>query len=322
MLKYKNLNNIIFKLLKLLVILLFLLYLIYKTDFIIVKQLLLQVDIFWFCLSFIILISRNYLLAFRWKILLAFHNFHFSSFVLAKYYIISIFFSLFLPSIVGGDAIRWYYLHDHGVKHNKVLSSILYERFVGIISLAFFASFNLFMDFEIVESDIVKITIIIILFLCCALFVIFLNFYKLSKWIWTTDTLSRFKSTVKFVENLKDYSQNMRVVIYCLILSLITQLMGILAVYFISLSLNSSINFFYFITFLPIVWLISMIPISIGGLGLREGAFILLFTSIGMSKEMAIAISALILLQMIVHGMLGGLIFLLSPILGGINSSP
>jgi len=45
-------------------------------------------------------------------------------------------------------------------------------------------------------------------------------------------------------------------------------------------------------------------------LGLREGAFVLLFMSIGMPKEMAIAISALILLQIIAHGMLGGIIFL------------
>jgi uncharacterized protein (TIRG00374 family) len=305
-----RLKKIGFILLKLLITLLILLYLVYKADFSAIKQLLLKIDVLLFCLSFIIIISRDIFLAMRWKILLAFHNNHFSSLLLTQYYYISAFFSLFLPTAVGGDVVRWYYLHDNGIKHNHALSSILYERFLGIISLVFFASFCIFVDFEMAGSGVIKITMVMFLFLCLASFVTFWHFHRLLKWKWLAKILSRFKSIVKFIENIRDYSQNMRVVLYCLILSLIAQLMGILAVYLIALSLGSSVNFLYFIVFLPIVWLISMIPISIGGLGLREGAFILLFMSIGMPKEMAIAISALVLLQIIAHGMLGGVIFL------------
>ena len=61
---------------------------------------------------------------------------------------------------------------------------------------------------------------------------------------------------------------------------------------------------------LPIIWLITMVPITINGLGLREGAFIFLFTEIGMAKEMAMAISILFLLQTIIQGIIGGLFFL------------
>jgi len=305
-----RLKQIGFGLLKLLVTVSILFYLIYNTDFSAIKQVLLEINIFLFCLSFIIIISKEFFLALRWKILLALHDNHFSSLLLTKYYYISIFFGLFLPTAVGGDVVRWYYLHNNGIKHNHALSSILYERFLGIISLVFFASFSLFIDFKIAGSDAIKTTIMIILVLCLALFVVFWNFHKFLQWKWLANTITHFKSIVHFLENIKDYSQNRRVVIVCLILSLIAQLMGILTVYFISLSLNASVNFFYFIVFLPIVWLISMIPISIGGLGLREGTFVLLFMSIGMPKEMAIAISALVLLQIIAQGLLGGILFL------------
>jgi uncharacterized protein (TIRG00374 family) len=305
-----RLKKIGFGLLKLLFTVSILFYLIYNTDFSAIKQVLLEINIFLFCLSFIIIISKEFFLALRWKILLALHDNHFSSLLLTKYYYISIFFGLFLPTAIGGDIARWYYLQNNGVKHNEALSSILYERFLGIISLVFFASFSLFIDFKIAGSDAIKITMIIILFLGLVLFIVFWNFHRFLKLVWVAKTLSRFNSIIKFIENIKDYSQNIRVVIHCLILSLIAQLIGILAIFFISLSLDSSVNFFYFVVFLPMVWLISMIPISIGGLGLREGTFVLLFMSIGMSKEMAIAISALVLLQIIAHGMLGGIILL------------
>lgn len=314
--KHKLKKKTIFNLFKLLITLSLLIYLAYQADFISIKQLFLKIDILLFCLSFIIVIGRNYFLAIRWKILLAIHGNHLSSLLLTKYYLISIFFSLFLPTVVGGDVVRWYYLHNENIKPNHALSSILYERFLGIMSLIFFASFSIFINFEITGSNVINIMVVICLLLCFILFFIFWNFDQLLKWSWIANAIVRFKFIINFIENIKDYSRNLSVVTSCLLLSLIAQLMGILAVYFIFLSLKfsilieSSVHLSHFIVFLPIVWLISMIPISLGGLGLREGSFVLLFMSIGMSKEMAIAISVLVLLQILIQGILGGIIFL------------
>ena len=47
-------------------------------------------------------------------------------------YFIGAFFSMFLPTAVGGDLVRWYYLQKYGVKRSEVISSILYERFLGV----------------------------------------------------------------------------------------------------------------------------------------------------------------------------------------------
>ncbi len=88
--------------------------------------------------------------------------------------------------------------------------------------------------------------------------------------------------------------------------------LGIGATYLIALSLGSTTPLVNFFMFLPIIWLISMLPVSINGIGLREGAFVYLFTSIGMSTEMALAISTLFLFQLVVLGGLGSLFFLCS----------
>ena len=85
---------------------------------------------------------------------------------------------------------------------------------------------------------------------------------------------------------------------------------GILGTLLLGVAIGSPIILGYYFILLPIVWLVAMIPISINGLGLREGAFVVLFVSIGMSKEAAIAISVLFLAQAMLQGLIGGVLFL------------
>ena len=87
---------------------------------------------------------------------------------------------------------------------------------------------------------------------------------------------------------------------------------GIFATYLLGVAIGSPISLSYYFILLPIVWLVAMIPISINGLGLREGAFVVLFVSIGMSKEAAIAISVLFLAQAMLQGLIGGVLFLIN----------
>jgi hypothetical protein len=74
-------------------------------------------------------------------------------------------------------------------------------------------------------------------------------------------------------------------------LSVIVQLSGFLAVYIIALGIGQYIPFLALLVFLPLIVLFTMLPISISGLGVREGAFVLFFGLIGVKPEIATAIS-------------------------------
>jgi len=78
--------------------------------------------------------------------------------------------------------------------------------------------------------------------------------------------------------------------------------------YFIALSLEISIPILYFSFLLPVVWLATMLPVSISGLGVREGAFVYLFGLIGMDNQTAIAISAIWLALTYVLSIIGGVL--------------
>jgi len=66
-----------------------------------------------------------------------------------------------------------------------------------------------------------------------------------------------------------------------------------------------------FLVFIPTIGLIGMIPLSVGGTGWREGAYILLFQSVGASNEQAAALSVLWLGAVIATSLPGGVIYLM-----------
>jgi hypothetical protein len=62
------------------------------------------------------------------------------------------------------------------------------------------------------------------------------------------------------------------------------------------------------------IWIITMVPISISGLGVREGAFVFFFTKVGVSDLAALLLSFLNFSQLIVLGLMGGIVYLLSQV--------
>ena len=56
-------------------------------------------------------------------------------------------------------------------------------------------------------------------------------------------------------------------------------------VYFLALSLDINIPIIYYALFIPIILAVSMIPVSINGLGVREAAWVLLFSQVGVSTR-------------------------------------
>ena len=75
----------------------------------------------------------------------------------------------------------------------------------------------------------------------------------------------------------------------------------------------------HFFVFVPLLGLIMMLPISINGLGLREGAGVLLFTRIGLSEEEAFLMEFLTYVVMVGVSLIGGIVFLRRQISGTIS---
>jgi uncharacterized membrane protein YbhN (UPF0104 family) len=77
-------------------------------------------------------------------------------------------------------------------------------------------------------------------------------------------------------------------------------------------SLGISVPFWYLVLCFPLVTLLSALPVSFGGLGVREGGFVFFLSFIGIPQDKALAFSLVWTALIFGAGMLGGLVLFLS----------
>lgn len=283
-------------------------YLIYEAvEWSTVSEMLLDIDLGVFAAAVAVFFLRNFFGALRLKILLKSKSYDVPVFYLYKDYFIGTLFNFYLPSAVGGDVVRGINLSGYGVDKMNVVSSILIERILGVLSLLLIPLISFGLEPETTDSLVVRPY----LFFSVPLLLLFGALYSDSVSNFLLGYLTKvrfrlFKIGVDLLRSIRAYKRPGLNFVQGGVLSLVFQLSGIAATYLIAVSLGSKVGFVYFIGFLPIVWLISMIPISINGLGLREQSFIVLFGLAGMNAEMAVSISILFLFQMVLQALAGG----------------
>jgi uncharacterized protein (TIRG00374 family) len=92
--------------------------------------------------------------------------------------------------------------------------------------------------------------------------------------------------------------------------SVATQLGLVASVFVLSLALESEVAWTWFLVVVPFVTLVSMVPISIGGAGVREYLYVTVFGAVGMASATALALSLGALGVALAWGLVGLLVFL------------
>ena len=101
---------------------------------------------------------------------------------------------------------------------------------------------------------------------------------------------SKFK---KLYLSYAEYKNHKGLLSLFLALSILEQLAAVIGTYLACRALNLSIPFIYFLLIIPLVQLISRIPISFEGLGVNEGLLVYFFSLLGLSKTGAFTIGLL-----------------------------
>lgn len=210
-------------------------------------------------------------------------------------YLIGAFFGIFLPGLVGGDTVKAYYLNKMLKEHSSLQTEANSPTLVTAIASVFM---DRYMGF---------VTIII---LVIVVFPLSVNYLINTPFIWilpisftafvlVSFLLLRFKigQGFSFISNfytyLSFYLHKSSVFTKTILLSFVTQLAGISAVYVLSKGLTIELSFLTVTIFLPIIILVSFIPISIAGIGLREGAFVFFFGIAGVPADKSLSLSIL-----------------------------
>lgn len=92
--------------------------------------------------------------------------------------------------------------------------------------------------------------------------------------------------------------------------SLVYQGLHILTIYVLGLSLGIHVSLIYYFLFIPVVLAVGMIPVSLNGIGVREGAWVLLFNQVGVPAAEAFSMSVLTFMVLTFVSLAGGVFYL------------
>jgi hypothetical protein len=226
-----------------------------------------------------------------------------------------IFFSLFLPSTIGGDLMRSIDLATHTKRPKEIIATVFLDRLSGFAGLVILALLSLLLGWHFIRDMGVLFSVMIITGILIAILFILFNNFLYSK----INSLLHNPNAGKIVELLKGlheeihyFRHHKRIIVNNLIVSILIQAIAPITFFTIALALGFKINIIYFFIFLPIIGAITLLPISIGGLGLREATAAFFFAKVGLASSSAIAMSLLNSLFIFVCGGIGGLIYVLT----------
>lgn len=262
-------------------------------------------------IALIVFFARNWVSAFRWQALVSARedqSIRFSD--LLRFYLASNFLGFFLPSSIGGDIPRAYFLNRKIQNLQECISSIILERVLGVLAMIIMAYVALFIGVGRVAKEyfwlVAGLSVVVIGF------VVMLFFLPIPRWLGMTGLNARWITRlIKLFESFQGYRTHPQSVWTAFTASLVFQGMAIVSTYFLGLALNQHVPFYYYLLFIPLIWIISLLPISLNGLGARETSFVVLFSLAGMPTDVAAVISILNLFFLVIQGLFGAVVFIL-----------
>jgi uncharacterized protein (TIRG00374 family) len=114
-------------------------------------------------------------------------------------------------------------------------------------------------------------------------------------------------------ETLQSFKQYKIALVKILIYSFLLQFTVILNYYLASLAIGIDLSLTSFIFIVPVISVITMIPISVGGIGLRENSLVFILIALGVADEKAALCSILIFIMLIIVGIIGGITYNVRP---------
>lgn len=267
------------------------------------------------CIGLVIYFFVYALCVYRWSMLLRAVDIHMP----LKRIIISfsggIFFSLFLPSTIGGDFMRSVDLASHTQKTKEVLATVFLDRLSGYMGLVILTLVSLAFGWRHVSDSSVLIPVAIItLVLVFVLLVIFdkATYKRINKLLSSPDAGKLRDLITNLHHEIHLFRHKKRVLVNNVIISLLVQVVTPVTFYFIALSIGINVKLIYFFVFLPVIGAITLLPISIGGLGLRDATVVYFFAKAGVGRDPAFAMSLLNFSFIVFYGAIGGLIYVLT----------
>lgn len=260
----------------------------------------------------LLLLLVHLVVAIRWSLLLQHFGIRQSIMDSWRYYMISSFYSIVLPGVIGGDVVRLgLCVKSNGhAKPLPTIGSILFERTCGITALMLMATAAAMLAPMLLDGETALANIIPWLalsgILSLSLFFLILKSVP-AEWFKKADLTVGW--TQKLTLLLGQFrSLPMGALVLILLLSLFAHFVDIVGCYLLSMALHFNQPLYVFLFIMPIVYVATMLPISVGGIGVREGILTFFLVKVGVTPSDAVLLALAIYLNRVFVGLIGGVL--------------
>ena len=272
-------------------------------------------------LAVLIMLLQLALVSLRWQLVNQLVDARMRTGQVVRLTLIGQFFNQVLPSAVGGDAVRAWLASREGVPMGRAVTGILCDRAAALVALLLVISFTLFVLPAIVMNRFPAIELLrtVALIGLSALVAFFFLGALLSR------LLMRYRITAPIGKLVRDFRR-----VLCspasstaiMALAGAVQVLLVMAIYLCAQGMNIHLEFAAALLVIPTVMLVSMIPVSFAGWGVRESAMIFGLGIVGISAPDALAVSVVFGLLQLIVGLPGGALWLVRSGAAGMGVRP
>ncbi|MDH7486100.1 MAG: lysylphosphatidylglycerol synthase transmembrane domain-containing protein [Anaerolineae bacterium] len=266
-------------------------------------------------LALLLYLAAITLNAVRWQGLLRAQGIPVPLAALLEYTFVGVFFNNFLPANVGGDIMRGYGLARYTDYAADAAVSVIVDRIVGL--LAFLASAvvaALVAMRSTGQANLRQLALVALV----ALGVVGLGFLlllsrRLRAWLERFFRWRPLSPLAPLYSRLSDafdaYRHSHGALALAFLISLALVFSTNFVNWFLAQALGGGISFLYICLFNPLIAFVLLVPISIGGLGLNQSAYVFFFGLVGVPERLALAVSLLLQIVVYLSSLPGGVLW-------------
>ncbi len=249
--------------------------------------------------------------SFRWRFLLEAVDVHIPLSRLLYLYYVGTFFNTFLPSGFGGDAVKMYELSQYSRRVSESVGTVLVDRLAGLIVLFLMSILAWPFAWKVMPRPEAYILLAVSLAGVAGSWLLFQE--KWARRVLSIVPGKVGKSGRKLYETV--HACGRQALWKAMAVSVLFNLCLFALNYCLASALGRAIPVYYFVLFMPLISLSMTVP-SVGALGTRESAYVLLFGIAGIPEPLAIAMSLAFYLVNVFTGLIGALLYIMGTVKG------
>lgn len=270
------------------------------------KNVITQIDLSFWVYAIILTLAQFFLLSLRWQVLINIGRQRMNYVQSLQVTLASFLANTLFVATISGIAVKIGLALQYGSSLFKAIFATGIDRFLTLFALTVFSSIfipslSAYLDTEMYKNTVIYIGVFTFV---VVVFTPLITLFILKKVPQFALSKGNINSGIRYITILINSRKTLFKLIF---ISLTAQLCFFVAIYLLSISANIELSFLQIMTVLPAITLIASLPISIGGWGVREGAFVYGLGLLGVPLETAFLVSVQI-----------GLISILTIVLAGI----